>query len=298
MNENASPPASFSLGRILTIVVPVGLILLAFLGYTRYGEELGLAGTSIPKVVTVKGKVMMRGKPVSGGTIQTYFVDNAALQGGFGRIQEDGTFVLETPVEAEIQEGLFVGNHKVVIYNYLPSAGAAAGPLTTPTQYSTPEQTPLKLLVTKETPGSPVEFTLEVDDDTPTEAFVEEYLAGIDDAQAAAAAMSAARPSGPPVDNNGPAAAGGDRGRLDPAAFFDSRDSDGNGVLAGDEIPSWMDQRLADIDTNGDGEISKAEMEAARPQADDDADGDASAPDSDDGASKDASQAGDEDPSN
>ena len=151
MNENAPPPASFSLGRILTIVVPVGLILLAFLGYTRYGEELGLAGTSIPKVVTVKGKVMMRGKPVSGGTIQTYFLDNAALQGGFGRIKEDGTFVLETPVEAEIQEGLFVGNHKVVIYNYLPSAGAAAGPLTTPTQYSTPEQTPLKLKVTKET---------------------------------------------------------------------------------------------------------------------------------------------------
>ena len=297
MNENAPPPASFSLGRILTIVVPVGLILLAFLGYTRYGEELGLAGTSIPKVVTVKGKVMMRGKPVSGGTIQTYFLDNAALQGGFGRIKEDGTFVLETPVEAEIQEGLFVGNHKVVIYNYLPSAGAAAGPLTTPTQYSTPEQTPLKLKVTKETAGTPLEFMLEADEDTPTEAFVEEYLAGIEDAQAAAAAMSAARPSGPPVDNNGPAA-GGDRGRLDPAAFFESRDSDGNGVLAGDEIPAWMDQRLADIDTNGDGEISKAEMEAARPQADDDADGDASAPDSDDKALEDASQAGDEDPSN
>ena len=297
MNENAPPPASFSLGRILTIVVPVGLILLAFLGYTRYGEELGLAGTSIPKVVTVKGKVMMRGKPVSGGTIQTYFLDNAALQGGFGRIKEDGTFVLETPVEAEIQEGLFVGNHKVVIYNYLPSAGAAAGPLTTPTQYSTPEQTPLKLKVTKETAGTPLEFMLEADEDTPTEEFVEEYLAGIEDAQAAAAAMSAARPSGPPVDNNGPAA-GGDRGRLDPAAFFDSRDSDGNGVLAGDEIPAWMDQRLADIDTNGDGEISKAEMEAARPQADDDADGDASAPDSDRKALEDASQAGDEDPSN
>lgn len=297
MNENAPPPASFSLGRILTIVVPVGLILLAFLGYTRYGEELGLAGTSIPKVVTVKGKVMMRGKPVSGGTIQTYFLDNAALQGGFGRIKEDGTFVLETPVEAEIQEGLFVGNHKVVIYNYLPSAGAAAGRLTTPTQYSTPEQTPLRLKVTKETAGTPLEFMLEADEDTPTEEFVEEYLAGIEDAQAAAAAMSAARPSGPPVDNNGPAA-GGDRGRLDPAAFFDSRDSDGNGVLAGDEIPAWMDQRLADIDTNGDGEISKAEMEAARPQADDDADGDASAPDSDDKALEDASQAGDEDPSN
>ncbi len=297
MNENAPPPASFSLGRILTIVVPVGLILLAFLGYTRYGEELGLAGTSIPKVVTVKGKVMMRGKPVSGGTIQTYFLDNAALQGGFGRIKEDGTFVLETPVEAEIQEGLFVGNHKVVIYNYLPSAGAAAGRLTPPTQYSTPEQTPLKLKVTKETAGPPLEFMLEADEDTPTEAFVEEHLAGIEDAQAAAAAMSAARPSGPPVDNNGPAA-GGDRGRLDPAAFFDSRDSDGNGVLAGDEIPAWMDQRLADIDTNGDGEISKAEMEAARPQADDDADGDASAPDSDDKALEDASQAGDEDPSN
>ena len=199
MNENAPPPASFSLGRILTIVVPVGLILLAFLGYTRYGEELGLAGTSIPKVVAVKGKVMMRGKPVSGGTIQTYFLDNAALQGGFGRIKEDGTFVLETPVEAEIQEGLFVGNHKVVIYNYLPSAGAAAGPLTTPTQYSTPEQTPLKLKVTKQTAGTPLEFMLEADEDTPTEAFVEEYMARVEEARAAAE-ESAATPGEPSDD--------------------------------------------------------------------------------------------------
>ena len=199
MNENAPPPASFSLGRILTIVVPVGLILLAFLGYTRYGEELGLAGTSIPKVVTVKGKVMMRGKPISGGTIQTHFLDNAALQGGFGRIKEDGTFVLETPVEAEIQEGLFVGNHKVVIYNYLPSAGAAAGRLTTPTQYSTPEQTPLKLKVTKETAGTPLEFMLEADEDTPTEAFVEEYMARVEEARAAAE-ESAATPGEPSDD--------------------------------------------------------------------------------------------------
>ena len=134
---------------------------------------------------------MMRGKPVSGGTIQTYFLDNAALQGGFGRIKEDGTFVLETPVEAEIQEGLFVGNHKVVIYNYLPSAGAAAGPLTTPTQYSTPEQTPLKLKVTKETAGTPLEFMLEADEDTPTEAFVEEYMSRVEEARAAAEELAA-----------------------------------------------------------------------------------------------------------
>ena len=117
MNASASPQASFSLSRILVIVIPVGLILLGVVGYIRFGDELGLTGSRIPQIVTVEGKVMMRGKPLSSGTVQTVFSDNPALMGGFASIASDGTFKFETAIEGDIQEGLHVGNHKVMVYN-------------------------------------------------------------------------------------------------------------------------------------------------------------------------------------
>ena len=54
MNASASPQASFSLSRILVIVIPVGLILLGVVGYIRFGDELGLTGSRIPQIVTVE----------------------------------------------------------------------------------------------------------------------------------------------------------------------------------------------------------------------------------------------------
>lgn len=268
MNESASPQASFSLSRILFIVIPVGLVLLGVLGYFRFGDELGLTGNRIPQIVTVEGKVLMRGKPLTGGTVQTVFSDNPGLMGGFGKIEPDGTFSLETAVEGDIQKGLFVGTHKFLVYNYLESVGAAQGPLTTPTKYSLADQTPLTIEVTTTTSSTPLELTLEVDDDTPTEEFIAEYKASLEERQQASAGMAAGRPSGPPVDNNGPqGSGGGGRGGFDPAAFFDEQDSDGNGVLAGEEIPERMKERLEEIDTNKDGEISKEEFDSApRPQ--------------------------------
>ena len=268
MNASASPQASFSLSRILVIVIPVGLILLGVVGYIRFGDELGLTGSRIPQIVTVEGKVMMRGKPLSSGTVQTVFSDNPALMGGFAKIASDGTFKFETAIEGDIQEGLHVGNHKVMVYNYLESVGAAQGPLTTPTQYSTAANTPLTIKVTTSTPSTPLELTLEVDEDTPTEEFIAEYKASLEERREASAGMAAGRPSGPPVDNGGPqGAGGGGPGRFDPAAFFDEQDSDGNGILAGEEIPERMKDRLEEIDTNEDGEISKEEFESApRPQ--------------------------------
>ena len=268
MNASASPQASFSLSRILVIVIPVGLILLGVVGYIRFGDELGLTGSRIPQIVTVEGKVMMRGKPLSSGTVQTVFSDNPALMGGFASIASDGTFKFETAIEGDIQEGLHVGNHKVMVYNYLESVGAAQGPLTTPTQYSTAANTPLTIKVTTSTPSTPLELTLEVDEDTPTEEFIAEYKASLEERREASAGMAAGRPSGPPVDNGGPqGAGGGGPGRFDPAAFFDEQDSDDNGILAGEEIPERMKDRLEEIDTNEDGEISKEEFESApRPQ--------------------------------
>ncbi len=58
-------------------------------------------------------------------------------------------------------------------------------------------------------------------------------------------------------EENGPP-----RGEFDPTAMFKQWDADSNDSLAGDEIPERMKQRLADIDTDKNGEISKTEFEA------------------------------------
>lgn len=65
---------------------------------------------------------------------------------------------------------------------------------------------------------------------------------------------------------------GGGRGRgrggraFDPAAFFARMDADGDGKLAGDEIPDRMRENLANIDSNSDGEITLEEFQQGGPR--------------------------------
>lgn len=51
-------------------------------------------------------------------------------------------------------------------------------------------------------------------------------------------------------------------GGFDPEAMFTENDADADGVLKDDEIPERMRERLADIDTDGDGGVSKEELMA------------------------------------
>lgn len=55
---------------------------------------------------------------------------------------------------------------------------------------------------------------------------------------------------------------GGSGGGFDPVAMFKQRDANGDGKLAGDEIPDRMRQDLKAIDTNEDGEITLEEFQA------------------------------------
>jgi polyisoprenoid-binding protein YceI len=54
----------------------------------------------------------------------------------------------------------------------------------------------------------------------------------------------------------------GGRRNFDPEAMFKERDQDGNGSWAGEEIPERMRDRIAEIDTDKNGEISKEEFDA------------------------------------
>ncbi|MCZ6710735.1 MAG: hypothetical protein O7B25_10255, partial [Gammaproteobacteria bacterium] len=49
-------------------------------------------------------------------------------------------------------------------------------------------------------------------------------------------------------------------------AMFLERDTDGDGKLAGDEIPDRMKERLDAFDTDGDGAVSREELEARMSQ--------------------------------
>ncbi len=68
------------------------------------------------------------------------------------------------------------------------------------------------------------------------------------------------------VTTGGPGGPGGPGGgRQDPEEMFKGRDKDGNGKLEGAEISERMQGRLADIDKDADGAVSKEEFLAAIP---------------------------------
>ena len=57
---------------------------------------------------------------------------------------------------------------------------------------------------------------------------------------------------------------GGNRrggGGFDPVAFFESRDTDGDGQLAGDEISDRMRENFEQIDANQDGAVTLEEFQ-------------------------------------
>ncbi len=73
---------------------------------------------------------------------------------------------------------------------------------------------------------------------------------------------SSNRQSGGGGKKGGAKAAGGRRGGFDPLAMFARRDADGDGELTGEEIPERMQERLDSIDTDGNGAVSRKELEA------------------------------------
>lgn len=54
----------------------------------------------------------------------------------------------------------------------------------------------------------------------------------------------------------------GGRPRFDPEQMFSNSDEDGDGTLAGDEIPERFRENLGEIDTDGDGAVTKEEFMA------------------------------------
>ena len=66
--------------------------------------------------------------------------------------------------------------------------------------------------------------------------------------------------AGPPGGHRGPP--GGGPGGFNPMEVIETQDANKDGKLVGDEIPDHMRQRLDHVDTDGNGEVSREEIEA------------------------------------
>lgn len=78
-----------------------------------------------------------------------------------------------------------------------------------------------------------------------------------------AGAGAAGRPGVPGGPDRSGQPGGRPQGREMVSRMFETRDTDKDGKLTGDEIPERMRQNLERVDTNSDGAIDKAELEQA-----------------------------------
>jgi hypothetical protein len=75
----------------------------------------------LPDLIPVKGKVTLKGEPLSSGTVR--FEPDDFGRPASGKINSDGTFVLSTHKEGD---GVVAGHHRVTISNVDPKSKAAA----------------------------------------------------------------------------------------------------------------------------------------------------------------------------
>jgi hypothetical protein len=116
-------------GRAL-ILSSAALLLVPFLG-AGCGSSAAQGAATLP----VKGKVVLKGKPLTKGTIR--FEPEGAGKEGFGEIQPDGTFVLTTYKK---DDGAVVGNHRVSINTIDKSV---------PVKYGSPNTSKLEIEVSE-----------------------------------------------------------------------------------------------------------------------------------------------------
>src|SRR6478672_5539591 len=94
-----------SVARLAAAVFCIAAMSLAWASGCSSGNN-GLA--------TVKGKVTYKGKPVPNGTVNFNPVDGNKPSAS-GKIQPDGSYILETYLGSRPSAGAVIGSHKVII---------------------------------------------------------------------------------------------------------------------------------------------------------------------------------------
>jgi hypothetical protein len=150
-------------GRILLVMVPLSLaILAAGIAWGYYDVSGCISRWMLPPLVPVSGQVFMDGKPLEDAQIFTQAV-NAKGRNALAKTDAAGRFALRTDVQGDFHDGVYVGEHRVMIIKHDPAAptGPFNPPLLTPTDCAKFETTPLRLRVERDPARNRVEFRLE-----------------------------------------------------------------------------------------------------------------------------------------
>jgi hypothetical protein len=142
---DAPPKAGFRFGRVLKVVIPLGLLIGAVAAFFALRGPERLEELMRPPLAAVEGAVFYKGEPLPNAVVQTQPL-RSGLRGAIASTDEEGRFRLRTDVEGTFQDGAYVGKHKLIVAAYgEPPPGPGGAPLTTPQLYASYNTTPLSL---------------------------------------------------------------------------------------------------------------------------------------------------------
>lgn len=159
-----SPPYTpLRLGRILLVILPLGIVALAGAiawGYFDVGTRLSEWMT--PPLVPVSGRVFLNGEPLVGGQVFARSLDRDGCN-ALGKTDAQGNFTLRTDVRGDFLPGVLVGQHRVIIIKPDPAVppGPFKPPTITPPECADFDHSPLRMKVERDPARNNVEFRLE-----------------------------------------------------------------------------------------------------------------------------------------
>lgn len=162
-SQVAASPASFQLGRLLVVLVPLAVLAVGgLLGWGYFDIPARWNSLNRPRLVGASGTVMFAGEPLALGQLDTQH-ENPEVPGAFGFIDKEGKFQLKTRIDGNLVDGAFPGKHKVTAYKIDTTSRAmmARGPSITPEVYSSFETTPLLLVVSDDPAKNHYDIRLE-----------------------------------------------------------------------------------------------------------------------------------------
>jgi hypothetical protein len=147
MNSESAESGSsgFSLVRVFAALTVAAIAAVA--AYFILVHESGP-----PELVAFRGKVLYKGKPLTGGGVFTQPLD-PNLVGGVAALESDGSFTLMT----NGIPGAYVGTHKLAVS--VMSSGSPPTPLI-PAAYTEIRSTPLVIQVSTDPAANSAEFTI------------------------------------------------------------------------------------------------------------------------------------------
>ena len=245
--QQPSKPAAesgFRLGRVLTLIVPLVLVvLLVFYLGTTGGLSKIFGGLFGAQLVPATGQVLIDGKPWGGGQIQTKLV-GSDQQGSAAFPDKDGKFTLQVNINGDWKDGAYAGEHlvRISVPDMTRPATGGPPPFVTPSEFHDFTSTKLKITVV---PGEKNFFELKI--------------------------PRAPAPTGGP--GGFPMAAPGQAPPADPDDWVKSQletlDADKNGELSRDEAAAASGQlaaALAGADGNRDGKLTSEELKSVASQ--------------------------------